>query len=160
MQNIPSPSAIATTNHNNHMIAELVMEALDWNTGFTKDDLTFLEEPPKEIEIECPICLQVMLNDPHLVSCCGHHFCGNCIKRVKDCNGACPYCKEKEYQTMPNKDRLRIINGLKVNCTNKGCEWKGELKNLSVHLNKGKREGQCQYEVVTCVHSDCEIKKQ
>ena len=61
---------------------------------------------------------------------------------------------------MPNKDRLCFINGLKVNCTNKGCEWKGELKDLSVHLNKGKREGQCQYEVVTCVHSGCEIKNQ
>ena len=127
--------------------------------GFSKDELTFLEEPPKQIEIECPICLQVMLNDPHLVSCCGHHFCGTCIKRVKDSNGACPYCKEKEYQTMPDKGHLRIINGLKVNCTNKGCEWKGELKDLPVHLNKGKREGQCQYEKVTCVHSGCEIKK-
>ena len=128
--------------------------------GFSKDELIFIKTPPEEIEIECPICLQVMLNDPHLVSCCGHHFCGTCIKRVKDSNGACPYCKEKEYQTMPNKDRLRIINGLKVNCTNNGCEWKGELKYLSVHLNKGKREGQCQYEVVTCAHSGCEIKKQ
>ena len=134
--------------------------AVEDSIGFSKDEFTFLKEPPKQIEIECPICLQVMLNDPHLVSCCGHHFCGTCIKRVKDSNGACPYCKEKEYQTMPNKDRLRIINGLKVNCTNKGCEWKGELKKLSVHLNKGKREGQCQYEVVTCVHSGCEIKKQ
>ena len=126
----------------------------------SEDKLIFLEEPPKEIEIECPICLQVMLNDPHLVSCCGHHFCGTCIKRVKDSNGACPYCKEKEYQTMPNKGHLRIINGLKVNCTNKGCEWKGELKDLPVHLNKGKREGQCQYEEVTCRLNRCEIKKQ
>ena len=160
MQNIPSPSAIATTNHNNHMIAELVMEALDWNTGFTKDELIFLEEPPKEIEIECPICLQVMLNDPHLVSCCGHHFCGTCIKRVKDINGACPYCKRTLYQAVSDKGRLRIINGLKVNCTNKGCEWKGELKDLSAHLNKGKREGRCQYEEVTCPLNGCEIKKQ
>ena len=103
-----------------------------------------------------------MLNDPHLVSCCGHHFCGTCIKRVKDSNGACPYCKEKEYQTMPNKGHLHIINGLKVNCTNISCEWKGEFikLDLSVHLNKEKREGQCQYEEVTCVHSGCEIKKQ
>ena len=98
-------------------------------------------------DTECPICLQVMLNDPHLVSCCGHHFCGTCIKRVKASNGACPYCKEKEYQTIPV---VRTLNGLKVNCTNKDCEWKGDLKDLPVHLNKGKREGQCQYEVATC----------
>ena len=128
--------------------------------GFCKDELTFLEEPPKEIEIECPICLQVMLNDPHLVSCCGHHFCGTCIKRVKDSNGACPYCKEKKYLTVSDKGCLRFINGLKVNCTNKGCEWKGELKDLPAHLNKGKREGQCQYEEVTCPLNGCGIKKQ
>ena len=128
--------------------------------GFSQDELTFLEEPPKEIEIECPICLQVMLNDPHLVSCCGHHFCGTCIKRVMDSNGACPYCKEKEYQAVSDKGHLRFINGLKVNCTNNGCGWKGELKDFPVHLKKGKREGQCQYEEVTCVHSGCEIKKQ
>ena len=85
------------------------------SVGFSQDELTFLEEPPKQIEIECPICLQVMLNDPHLVSCCGHHFCRTC---VKDSNGACPYCNEKEYQTMPDKEHLCIINGLKVNCTN------------------------------------------
>ena len=71
---------------------------------------------PKEIETECPICLQVIL--PHLVSCCGHYFCGTCIKRIKDSNGACPYCKEKEYQT---NDCLCFI------IMEKGCEWKGEL---------------------------------
>ena len=128
--------------------------------GFSKDELTFLEEPPKETEIECPICLQVMLNDPHLVECCGHHFCGTCIKRVKDSNGACPYCKRIVYQAVSDKGCLRIINVLKVKCTNKHCEWKGELKYLPVHLNKGKREGQCQYEEVTCVHSGCEIKNE
>ena len=126
---------------------------------FSQDELTFLEEPgPKEIE--CPMCLQVMINDPHLVSCCGHHFCGTCIRRVMDSNGACPYCKRKCYQSVLNKELLRFINGLKVNCTNKGCEWKGELKDLPAHLNKGKREGQCQYEEVTCCLNRCEIKKQ
>ena len=123
--------------------------------GFTKDELSFIKAPPEEIEIECPICFQVMLNDPHQLSC-GHHFCGTCIKRVKECS----LCRRTVDQVFKDENRLRIINGLKVNCTNKGCEWKGELKDLSTHLNKGKREGQCQYEVVTCVHSGCEIKKQ
>ena len=47
-----------------------------------------------------------------------------------------------------------------MNCTNKGCEWKGELKDLPAHLNKGKREGQCQYEEVTFPLNGCGIKKQ
>ena len=83
--------------------------------------------------------------------------------KERDSNGTCPYCKEKflKHQVVPDKDRCCIINGLKVNCTNKGCEWEGDFKDLPVpHLNKGKKEGQCQYEEVTCVHSGCEIKKQ
>ena len=37
-------------------------------------------------------------------------------------------------------------------CSNKkdGCTWKGELKNLSGHINKGKRVGDCQFQVVKC----------
>ena len=50
-------------------------------TQFSKDELSFVEEIPKQIEIECPICLKVLAN-PHLVSCCGHHFCEDCIERV------------------------------------------------------------------------------
>ena len=60
---------------------------------------------------------------------------------------------------MVNKERLRIINGLQVYCPNKrrGCQWKGELKNLPTHLNNGKREGECQYEEATCKHKCREI---
>ena len=130
-------------------------------TQFSKDQLSFVEEIPKQIEIECPICLRVLAN-PHLVSCCGHHFCENCIERVKTSNGRCPMCKEMSFLTMVNKERLRIINGLQVYCTNKkkGCQWKGELKNLSRHLNKGKREGECQYEEVKCRYWKCQQKCQ
>ena len=130
-------------------------------TQFSKEELSFVEEIPKQIEIECPICLNILVN-PHLVSCCGHHFCEDCIKRVKASNGTCPMCKERRYQVVLNKDRLRIIYGLQVYCTNKGrgCQWKGELKNLSTHLNNGKREGECQCEKVKCRHRRCEEKDQ
>jgi TNF receptor-associated factor 4 len=130
--------------------------------SFNKDELSFIEEPPEIIEIECPICLQVMLDDPHLATCCGHHFCGPCIKRVKYGHGACPYCKEKNYQTVPDKNRLRIINGLKVHCTNvlKGCQWKNELKLLPVHLSKNKRKGECLHELIKCCNKNCDVKLQ
>uniref|UniRef100_A0A1X7TPD3 TRAF-type domain-containing protein n=1 Tax=Amphimedon queenslandica TaxID=400682 RepID=A0A1X7TPD3_AMPQE len=99
---------------------------------------------------------------PHLVSCCGHNFCRSCIERVKASNGFCPMCKEKEYQAIPDKKCSRIINGLEVYCSNKekGCEWKGELKNMSTHLNKEKREGECQYEKVKCRYEKCQERKQ
>ena len=129
---------------------------------FSKEELSFVKEVPEQIEIECPICLNI-LTDPHLVSCCGYNFCGSCIQEVKASNGSCPMCKEKKYQTMVNKERIRIINGLEVYCSNKkkGCRWKGELKNMSTHLEKatvGIRV--CQYEEVKCRHEKCQERKQ
>ena len=128
---------------------------------FSKEALSFVEDLPKHVEIKCPVCLGI-LTDPHLVSCCGHNFCGSCIERVKASNGSCPMCKEKEYRSMVNKERIRIINGLEVYCCNnkKGCQWKGELKNISIHLNKEKREGECQYEEVKCRYEKCQERKQ
>ena len=128
---------------------------------FFKDELYFVKELPEYVEIECPVCLNI-LSKPHQVTCCGHNFCEDCIERVKASNGPCPMCKERRYQSFIDKKCLRIINLLKVYCTNKerGCQWKGELKNLSTHLNKGKREGECQYEEVSCKYWKCEEKKQ
>ena len=128
---------------------------------FSKEELSFVKELPEHVEIECPVCLNI-LTDPHLVSCCGHNFCGSCIGRVRASNGSCPMCKEKKYQAMADKKCLRIINGLEVYCSNKkkGCQWKGELKNMSTHLNKEKREGECQYEEVKCRYKKCQERKQ
>uniref|UniRef100_A0A1X7UIT4 RING-type domain-containing protein n=1 Tax=Amphimedon queenslandica TaxID=400682 RepID=A0A1X7UIT4_AMPQE len=126
---------------------------------FSKEELSFVEELPNDLK--CPVCLNI-LTDPHLVSCCGHNFCGSCIERVKASNGSCPMCKEEEYQSFVDKKCLRIINGLEVYCSNKekGCQWKGELKNMSTHLNKEKREGECQYEEAKCRYEKCQERKQ
>ena len=125
------------------------------DSGYSKDELIFIEEPPKLLELECPVCLQVMLNDPHLVSCCGHHFCGPCIKKIQETKGPCPLCKESSYQAIINKSTQRNINGLHVYCINnkEGCKWKGELKDLSSHLQQGEREGECQYVSVQCKYT-------
>lgn len=126
--------------------------------SFAKNELSFIKNPPEEICIECPICLSVMLTSSSLTSCCGHHFCSSCISRVK---GACPHCREKSYQTMPDKDRIRIIQGLKVACSNHeaGCSWEGELKDLCSHIDRDTREGECQFETVQCCYPQCGVKK-
>ena len=131
---------------------------------YTREDLSFVKEPPEEISIECPICLQIMLKDISLTSC-GHHFCTLCIERI---HGACPTCRATSYQIFPDADRQRYIRGLQVYCSNKkdGCTWKGELKNLSGHINKDKRDGDCQFQVVKCHYYEdfssrghCTVKK-
>ncbi|XP_019861337.1 PREDICTED: TNF receptor-associated factor 5-like, partial [Amphimedon queenslandica] len=106
---------------------------------FSKEELSFVEDLPKHMEIECLVCLK-LLTDPHIVSCCGHNFCGSCIERVKTSNGSCPMCNEKEYQAIPDKKCSRIINGLEVYCK--------------------KREGECQYEEVKCRYRKCQERKQ
>ncbi|XP_011404978.1 PREDICTED: TNF receptor-associated factor 3-like [Amphimedon queenslandica] len=127
---------------------------------FSKE-LSFVKEVPENMEIDCPICLNI-LTDPHIVSCCGHNFCGSCIERIKASNGSCPMCKEKDYLSFVDKKCSRRINGLEVYCSNKekGCQWKGELKNMSTHRNKEKIEGECQYEEVKCRYEKCLERKQ
>uniref|UniRef100_A0A1X7SZ63 RING-type domain-containing protein n=1 Tax=Amphimedon queenslandica TaxID=400682 RepID=A0A1X7SZ63_AMPQE len=135
---------------------------------FSKDELSFVEEVPKQIEIECPICLNILTN-PRQVSCCGKNFCESCIgkegvlgKWMGRRNRACPMCKELGYDSFIDKNLSRIINGLQVYCTNKpkGCQWKGNLKDLSTHLKKGKRYGDCQFEEVKCRYDKCQTKDQ
>ena len=122
----------------------------------SREDLSFVEELPQHVDIDCPICLYI-LKDPHQVTCCGNNFCEKCIKRVRAQNGACPLCKNNSYQSFPDKKCLRVINGLSVSCSNqkKGCQWKGSLKNLFSHLNEGEKEGECQYEEIRCRYDKC-----
>uniref|UniRef100_A0A1X7T5V2 RING-type domain-containing protein n=1 Tax=Amphimedon queenslandica TaxID=400682 RepID=A0A1X7T5V2_AMPQE len=133
---------------------------------FLKEDLLFVEElkVPAQIEIECPVCLHI-LTDPHQVSCCGRTLCKSCIERARASNGSCPMCKEgmeERFRYSVDKDCLHFVNfSLQVYCTNKpkGCEWKGNLRDLSTHLSKGKREGDCLFEEVKCRY-ECQTKDQ
>ena len=120
--------------------------------SFLKDELTFLHPLEDHLEIECPICLQVMLHDPYIVSCCGHHFCYYCITQTKRRDSSCPYCKSTSYDMIPDKGLDRIIKSLPVKCTEhrSGCKWNGILQTLSDHLSKQNREGECLYVAVAC----------
>ena len=128
--------------------------------SFSRDDLDFLRPFPEHLDIECPICLQVMLNDPHIVSCCGHHFCGYCIRKTRSRDDSCPICKTQGYQSMADKGLERKINSLGVKClmVSDGCQWEGELHSLAHHLAKPKREGECKFAVVEC-RNKCGVKQ-
>ena len=109
-------------------------------------DYQFLEEPSEDLK--CSVCLSV-LRDPHLTSCCGHHFCETCIKPIKNLNNRCPLCQAEGFTSMLNKSLCRIVNELKVHCpnSNKGCEWLGKLKSVETHFDT-----ECAYVKVNCCY--------
>lgn len=122
----------------------------------------FVEEPAKELQTECSICLQVLCK-PDMVSCCGEKFCHTCIEQVMSKNKSCPNCNCSQFTTMADRKLERELNGLKVYCTNKniGCDWIGYLRDLDEHCNSSKSapgiwttsvsllEG-CSHETVWC----------
>lgn len=112
-------------------------------------DYEFVSTPPKSLE--CSICL-LTLRDPHVISCCGNHYCQLCIGRVKAAGKPCPLCNEPDYDIMLHKGVKREVNSLVVYCTQKalGCGWTGEVNQLNCHLNLGSRDSGCDYVELEC----------
>ena len=111
------------------------------NKRYTHQDgyeVSFVKQPPQELQLECSICLQ-LLSDPCLLDCeCGNHFCRKCIATVKASSSQCPLCKEDFQIVLPNKQLGRTLNGLLVHCphSEEGCSWVDELAKLSEHFNQ------------------------
>lgn len=106
------------------------------------DNLLFLSPFPDFLSIKCPVCLELLL-EGHLVSCCGQHFCQDCIRKVR----VCPTCKAEQFDVMSDKSHQRAIKSLQVHCVrkDKGCDWNGGLVNLDIHM-----KNECQYRLVEC----------
>lgn len=68
---------------------------------------------------------------------CGKSFCGKCIDRVKADHKLCPCYKQNTFNDFPNKGLQQLLYGFKVHCSKKddGCEWRGELGQIDIHLN-------------------------
>ena len=126
--------------------------------SLSPDDVDFVEKPPRQLAIECPICMGILFL-PHIVSCCGYHFCETCLNKVKREDQPCPMCKG-DFTSLLNKSLQRDINQLTIVCPNSRktdsgpvCDWVGELGHIEDHLNIGKRYGDCQCLVVECNYS-------
>jgi len=112
----------------------------DSSGGF---DNFFLEPVPDRLI--CTICTKV-LKDPHLMACCGKKFCISCLQMwfSHQQEEKCPHCRatqeDDNYAVLHILDKgLRSeIESRLVHCPNvdDGCEWKGELRDFSLHLSK------------------------
>ena len=113
------------------------------NFSFKERDLLFFDELKKNLEdLVCPICHEIA-SEPVQTSC-GHLFCGECLKLK---GSSCPVCRQ-QYTSVPDHFNTRRIKGLKVECPNSGCSWKGEVGDLEGHFTT------CLYESVPCPN-DC-----
>ena len=58
-------------------------------------------------------------------------------------------CRTEQFTTVPNKQNERAVLSLHVLCTNtkRGCDWTGEVANITSHLTKSNG---CKFEVVCC----------
>ncbi len=113
-------------------------------------------EPFKEIQTECPICLQV-LREPYMVECCGYRFCQPCVNRIKKAGSKCPLCNQFFSMSIPDKQLRRILNERKIFCVlqSHGCSWQGQMNSIQNHINisNGSLPSNgscCQYVPVPC----------
>ena len=128
-------------------------------------EVEFAEKVSKGIQSECPICLLV-LREPYQATCCGKSFCKECIERLKNRSNSCPTCKAENFFSYPNKGLEQSLYDFEVYCSHKskGCEWRGELRELDKHLNSepptDKSLEGCPFTVIKCPlnHTGCEVK--
>ena len=134
----------------------------EWDTSkAVEPDYEFVEPPPKQLQSECPICLEILC-EPHLISCCGHSFCAACIECVKKDGKPCPFCNEPTFTTMANKGLKRMLDEIRIYCPHRlgGCKWVGKLGKRHEHLDSDPQlQCCCPCVVVRCElhHVGCEV---
>lgn len=113
-------------------------------------NLEFLDKEPTFSV--CPICTCVARN-PLQATCCGKIFCSSClialnsIERPHQRHKTCPNCRKQPMgHCYPDRNSDRLIKDLRVKCANhqNGCEWRGELRSIRVHLRS------CVHALVAC----------
>ena len=100
----------------------------------------------------CRSCHQLLVEAQEM-SCCEGMFCLKCIEQWNATEkGHCPGCTTVEWHWHPNRTVERVLKGMHVLCRNqrKGCQWRGELRDLGEHLSK---DTGCQYAIVCCPHN-------
>ena len=105
-----------------------------WNRGYS---VSFINEQPVELQMDCPICLNVLF-EPVIATCCGYDFCSACITPTQEAAKPCPVCDQTSFLLLEDKLLVVILNELEVYCPNrdKGCNWTGKLGECDGHLGQ------------------------
>ena len=117
-------------------------------------DCDFVQSPHDDLL--CKIC-HFPARDAFLNVCCGNSFCKFCLdcylKSEVISHSSCPYCREENFQSVPDKKTARYVLNLQVYCPNRsqGCDWVGELKSLEDHSSNG-----CLF-IKVCCSNQCGV---
>ncbi|GAQ78057.1 Zinc finger RING-type domain containing protein [Klebsormidium nitens] len=125
--------------------------------GFSTEVLLSPSSLPAEFF--CPICHDVISPLDAVQTPCGHMACGPCLSQsLRMVGPECPSDRtpltEAELKSVREHNPLvyRIMGRAQVKCENAegGCEWRGELSELAIHL------AGCPQAMVRC--KDCGAK--
>ena len=134
---------------------------------FLKEEIEFQEDPPQDME--CPLCLNVIMDDPSQARCCGQQYCGPCIQKSILYDPRCPMCRKDKtegFEVFKDTKLARTLGSLKIYCINNwdgdddSCDWEGELRHLREHLHSS-----CPYKELSCPLCNkngllrCDLKK-
>lgn len=106
---------------------------------------------PPSRDYYCPVCLEFLV-DAYQLNCCGNHLCPVCNRRLTAGPGAsCPICRLSEVKSTEDKFFKRLVLSLPVRCYHheEGCQWKGELSELSDHYDHS-RSVSCTFAILQC----------
>ena len=97
------------------------------------EEFDFVERPSEDFF--CPVTFELLL-DPYLTAGCGNHLSQRVMTRLKSEGKLCPICKKPSLATMLDKFHRRKLHAVQVHCphTPSGCEWVGEVIELSQHI--------------------------
>ena len=108
-------------------------------------EFDFVEKPTQDFF--CPVSLEYLL-EPQLTFCCGHHLSLQAAKRLQEEGKPCPMCNSEEWSAVLDKYHRRKAHEVRVRCwyRNDGCEWEGEVNELTRHADScKKRPWECEY---------------
>ncbi|XP_068669883.1 TNF receptor-associated factor 4-like [Montipora foliosa] len=120
--------------------------------GYEDDFVDAVEE-----DLKCVIC-QFPLRDPILTKC-GHRFCNKCLDTYftrlerEGQRLQCPVDRgnlsRDKADVFPDKATERKILSFAVKCPSEGCQWTGELRSKSNHLES------CPLKLISCTNQNC-----
>eukprot|EP01006_Ploeotia_vitrea_P039468 TRINITY_DN66350_c8_g3_i2.p1 TRINITY_DN66350_c8_g3~~TRINITY_DN66350_c8_g3_i2.p1 ORF type:complete len:424 (+),score=52.09 TRINITY_DN66350_c8_g3_i2:64-1272(+) len=103
-----------------------------WGLSPVSDCLEWCDSPLLDT-VTCPVCLEPM-QEPMVLTPCGHSMCNQCIKRSPRAPRNCPTCRQHVQCVVQSVALLQTIRQLFVKCPFPSCDLEVKFDDLDMHL--------------------------